>query len=126
MEEQAPAGGMPEEVTRSLSAVWKRYAASRPEDVETRIVGNRVLCVLRDAVGDFEQGLSAQEGTDDGARDLISYRRDASAAVARATHRRVLAFISDHDAKSGTATEIFLLDGDLRSAQMGTAGWIAR
>ena len=126
MEEQAPAGGMPAEVTRSLSTVWKRYAASRPADVETRIIGNRVLCVVRDAVGDFQLGLSSQEATDGAARDLTSYRREASAAVAKATHRRVLAFVSDHDAKSDTATEIFLLDGDPRPAEMGTAGWIAR
>lgn len=128
MDEEAPTGGMPEEVTRSLSAVWKRYATARPDAVETQISGNRVRCVLRDAVGDFEQGLSSQEETDGAVRDLISYRRDAAKAVAKATHRRVLAFISDHDVKTDTATEIFLLERDPRSSSsaMGTEGWIAR
>lgn len=126
MEEEAPSGGMPAEVTRSLSAVWKRYAANRPETVETEISGNRVRCVLRDAVGDFELGLSAQDDGDGAVRDMTTYRRDASAAVARATHRRVLAFISEHDAETDTATELFLLDRGPASAPMGTAGWIAR
>jgi hypothetical protein len=125
MEETAPDGGMSAEVTRSLSAVWKRYSATRPTNVETEIDGSKVRCVLRGAVGDFELGMSEQ-AEDDGARDMTSYRRDASAAVSRATHRRVLAFISKHDADTDTATEVFVLDRDTRSAPMGTEGWIAR
>ncbi len=126
MDEEAPTGGMPAEVTRSLSAVWKRYSATRPPAVETEIRGNKVRCVLHDAVGDFELGLSAQDAADGAARDLTSYRREASAAVAKATHHRVLAFISEHDAKTDTATELFLLDRDPKPAPMGDAGWIAR
>jgi hypothetical protein len=126
MEGETPTGGMPAEVTRSIGAVWKRYAANRPDNVETRISGNKVLCVLHDAVGDFELGLSEQDETEGTARDMTSYRREASAAVAKATHRRVLAFISEHNAKTDTATELFLLDGESRAAEMGTPGWIAR
>jgi uncharacterized protein YbcI len=126
MEQETPTGGMPAEVTRSIGAVWKRYAATRPAVIETDISGNRVRCVLRDAVSEFELGLSSQDETDGALRDLTSYRREASAAIAKATHHRVLAFISDHDEKTDTATELFLLDRDPRPAAMGTAEWIAR
>jgi hypothetical protein len=126
MEEEAPTGGMPAEVTRSLGAVWKRYAATRPAGMETVIQGNRVECVMRDAVADFELGMAAQDQADGKVRDLTTYRRDASAAVAKATHHRVLGFISEHDAKTDIATEVFLLDRDPRPSQMGTEKWIAR
>ena len=118
---------MSTEVSRSIATVWKRYAASRPADAHTEISGRVVRCTITDAVEDFENGMAerlAAEG--EGARDMTSYRREASAAVAKATGRRVMAFVSDHDSKTDVATEIFVLDSSLRPVPIGEEGWIAR
>lgn len=128
-DETSPPADLPTEVTRSLTALWKRYAIERPAEAETEISGSVVRCVLHGAVENFEKGMAAQADDDrDGksARDVTTYRRDAAAAVSKATHKRVLAFISDHDAKTDVATEVFVLDGSLRNAPMGSEGAIAR
>jgi uncharacterized protein YbcI len=126
-EETSPAADIPAEVTRSLATVWKNYAAERPEDAETEISGDVVRCVLRGAVASFEEGMAAQpDGDGEFRRDLNTYRRDAAKAVTRVTHRRVLAFISKHDAKTDVATEVFILDDTRRRAPMGTEGAIVR
>jgi hypothetical protein len=117
----------PAEVTRSLTAVWKRYAGERPEDAETEISGDVVRCVLRGAVASFDAGMSAQaDGSGEPPRDAISYRRDAANAVSRVTRRRVLAVISERDTKTDVATEVFILDAARRTRPMGSEGAVAR
>ena len=69
---------------------------------------------MNDAVADFDAGLdvaSTQEIETGGRRlTMYTFRREAMEAVTRITHRRVLAFVSDHDAKTNTATETFIID----------------
>jgi uncharacterized protein YbcI len=108
--------GVPAEISSSLSSVWKEYAGERPSGAETQIRGNRVRCVLNDAVDMLNDGLTAAEleaeESTDGSRRLTqsTFRRDAIAAVRRATGRRVVALVSDHDTKTDVATEVFLLE----------------
>jgi uncharacterized protein YbcI len=109
---------LPARISSSLALVWRRYAGQRPTSVETAIVGTRISCVLADSVQGFDQGMAASELDDAGrtgpAPTLASYRREAIEAVAKATRQRVMAFVSDHDAKSDVATEVFILDGPPR------------
>jgi hypothetical protein len=109
-----PSPGLPAEVTASLRSVWRKYAAESPEEAETQIRGRVVRCVLQDAVSEFDKGMTAAAELDDdeAARRLTPnrYRREASAAVARVTKRRVMAFVSDHDADTDVATEVFILE----------------
>ena len=101
-------------------------ATKRPANPSTVISGNVVRCTLPDAVRDFEEGAVGEEGEEiDRAGRVVSYRRDASAAVARSAHCRVLAQISDHDADTDTATETFILDISPARAAFGDPGWIA-
>jgi len=104
--------GLTAEINSSLSAVWGRYATVRPKGAETEISDNVVRCTFTDSVKSFEQGMSedADAGENGHGRTVTTYERDASAAVAKATHRRVLAFISKHDEKTDAATEVFILD----------------
>lgn len=114
-------------ITRSLADVWRRYAANRPAQAETQISGRVVRCTITDGVGDFEAGMAEHLAEDgDAVRDVTGYRREASAAVAKATGRRVMAFVSKHDAKTDVATETFVLDASLTPVRMGEEGWIAR
>jgi len=114
------AGEMPADISSSLGSLWKQYSGERPADIQTEIRGTKIACVLKDAVGGFADNLTlaAAEGPDPDpeARKLTStnYRHDAIQAVARVTHRRVMAFISDHDAKTDVATEVFIVDSPPR------------
>jgi hypothetical protein len=120
-DESSPPPNTPAEVTRSLSAVWKRYAYERPENAETEISGDVVRCVFRGAVANFDAGMAAQAESDgESPRDLTDYRRDAARAVSRATRRRVLAVISKRDAKTDVATEVFILDATPRTGASGS------
>ena len=124
---QNPPVTLPVKVIRSLADVWRRYAASRPSQAHTEISGRVVRCTIPDGVKDFELGMAelvAADGED--ARDLTSYRREATAAVAKSTGRRVMAFVSKHDAKTNDATETFVLDASVSPVPMGEEGWIAR
>jgi hypothetical protein len=105
---------LPSEITKSFGSVWRRYSDDEPSDAQTEIDGNVVRCLLKDAVGGFNRGMT--HGSKETERPLTeaSYRRDAMTAVARTTRRRVLAFVSDHDAKTDVAREVFILEPERR------------
>ena len=106
------------EITKSFGSVWRRYSDEQPSDAQTEVDGNVVRCVLTDAVGGFNKGMTPAATEEDPSPERplteASYRRDAIAAVARTTRRRVLAFVSDHDAKTGVAREVFILEPERR------------
>jgi hypothetical protein len=112
--ETARPPGLPAEISSALASVWNQYASERPSGAETVIRGNRVKCVLTDAVQMLNEGLTAAEteqGRDGGRRLTPStFRNDAIAAVTRVTRCHVVAFVSDHNTKTDVATEIFRLE----------------
>jgi hypothetical protein len=105
---------LPSEITKSFTSVWRQYAGEQPGDAQTEIEGDVVRCVLKDAVGGFDKAMLAAQSAEapETGRPLTqaSFRMDAVAAVTRVTRRRVLAFVSDHDAKTGVAREVFILE----------------
>jgi uncharacterized protein YbcI len=109
-----PQSGLPAEIGNSLAMVWRRYVGRRPSSVETTVNGTRVACLVRDSVHDFDVAMTAgevdAEGTSPAIPTVAGYEREAIKAVANVTRRRVVAFVSDHNAKSDTAKEVFLLD----------------
>jgi uncharacterized protein YbcI len=106
--------GLPAEISNSLALVWKRYAGRRPTDVETVVNGTKVACVLRDSVKGFDHALTPGQVDDDGeplpVRTISGYKQEAIEAVAKATRQRVVAFVSNHDADSDVAKEVFILE----------------
>ena len=102
------------ELTESLSSLWTRYAGKRPSNGRTEIHGNVVTCVLADGVGDFNRSMLASQAHDTvdsvGELTAAAYKRDAVAAVVRATRQRVASFVSSHDRDTDVATEIFTLE----------------
>ena len=69
--------------------------------------------VLAQGTSEFEQGMAAEAREGEAPlpeRTMYGYKRDTSAAVAKVTGRRVMAMISKHDAKTGVATETFILE----------------
>ena len=102
------------ELTQSFVSLWTQYAGKPPTDARTEIRGNVVTCVLADGVGDFNRSMLASQAHDtvDGVGELTAaaYKRDAVAAVVRATRQRVASFVSSHDRDTDVATEIFTLE----------------
>jgi len=115
--------GLPAEVSRSLTSVWNQYAGARPGGAATEIRGNRVQCVLSDAVRALDERFAAAEAEADPCTEngrpqtRAAFRNDAIAAVGRVTGRRVVAFVSDHDTERDVATEVFLLDSAPRASR---------
>jgi hypothetical protein len=109
---------LPSEITKSFGSVWRRYSDEEPSDAQTEIDGDVVRCLLKGAVGGFNRAMASARADEsqEAERPLTeaSYRRDAMAAVARTTRRRVLAFVSDHDAKTDVAREVFILEPQRR------------
>jgi uncharacterized protein YbcI len=106
-------GGIRARITDALVALWTDYAGKRPGAARTELRDNVVTCVLVDAVGDYDAGLTAShDGASKGAPRLsrATYKRDAAAAVASLTGRRVISFISSHDPDTDVATETFTLE----------------
>ena len=108
------------EIGGSLASVWKRYAGVRPDDVDTVFQGNRVACVVTGAIDEFERGIKGEREDEEAAGLRLTaagYKREASAAVAKHTRRRVMAVVSDHDADAGTSNEVFILEPQLRKVK---------
>jgi hypothetical protein len=97
-----------EEISRMMGSVWQRHTGERPSSISTEIGTDKVKCVI---VGD-----AAPEAADEADMQvamLISVSDQRNAAidfVRRATHRRVVGFISNRDDKAGTSTQTFILD----------------
>jgi len=109
------------DLTKSFVLLWTQYAGKPPTDARTEIRGNVVTCVLADGVGDFNRSMIASQAHDTvggvgvgvggvGELTAAAYKRDAVAAVVRATHQRVASFVSSHDRDTDVATEVFTLE----------------
>ncbi|MGH2985388.1 MAG: Na-translocating system protein MpsC family protein [Solirubrobacterales bacterium] len=109
-----PEDALQAEITDALVAVWVRYAGKHPTAARTEIRDNIIICVLVDAVRDYDAALVASEATDAdaGATRVTSaaYKSEAAATVAALTGRRVTSFISSHDPETDVATETFTLE----------------
>jgi uncharacterized protein YbcI len=103
------------QINGSIASAWARFAGARPGQTETTIRGNVVRCVMSDAA--FEPPPDETEGAeelDPRRGSEAGYRRDAIAAIARATGYPVAALINDHSSKDGVATAVFILDDRAR------------
>jgi len=92
----APDSQIGDEIGRAVGTIWQRRGGARPKLVSTEVSGDVIRCVI-------EEGAD-----DDGAGDDAA--QEATAAVARITKRTVSAFIAKRDAKSGVATQTFILE----------------
>lgn len=110
----APPPTLSTEIGSSLASVWARYVGARPAGAETEVDGNVVRWTLAGGTGEFDASMAADDEEDaerSGPRRTVTgYKRELTAAVARTTHRRVTAVISKQDAKTGAATETFILE----------------
>ena len=112
----APVDGLPAEVSRSLESVWARHAGASPQEVETVIRADTVICTIRGGTVEFSEGMvdprSFLGEKAKAAAEASTYKSDALAAVEEATGRPVRFFASRSDSAADVATEIFTLEDD--------------
>jgi hypothetical protein len=98
-----------DDIARSLGAVWHRFSGNRPKAMSVEIKSDVVRCVFEEnpaedpADGDVAPAAGPGVGS-------LRFRYDATAAVARATHQRVVAFIPKRDRKTQIVTQTYILD----------------
>jgi hypothetical protein len=90
--------GITEEIARSLSSIWQRRTGERPSSVSAKLDGDVVNCAIE-----------ADDPPEDPS-DASGYRQEACAAVTKIAHRRVAAYITGSDAKTGAATQKFIFE----------------
>ena len=100
-----------DEISRSMGSVWARHTGERPTSISTEVGTDRVRCVITG-----ELAPAADEADEPDAQPAVlltvsAQRSEAIESVRRATHRRVVGFISRRDDDAGTSTQTFVLDG---------------
>jgi primosomal replication protein N len=97
-----------DEISRSMGSVWARHTGARPDSISTEISADKIRCVIEGSttppVDDEAEAQVAMLLTATGQKS------EAIESVRRATHRRVVGFISKRDDKAGTSTQTFILD----------------
>jgi hypothetical protein len=95
------------EIARSLSSIWLRFAGHRPRSMTVEMEPNVVRCVIEEGDGNDDTESAVEPGL---SPESPSFSYNATAAITRATGRRVVAFIPKRDKKTLTSTQTFILD----------------
>ena len=96
-------------MARSLGSIWQSFSGQRPKSTSVEIDRNVVTCVIGEGVPDPDGDITSDARLS--SRGL-EYR--ATAAVAKATGRQVVAFIPKRDKKTEVSTQKFILDRPLQ------------
>lgn len=100
-----------DQIARSLGSVWLRFSGQRPKSTTVEIDKHVVRCTIQERSPDEADEDDAETDREPGlSPDSPSFNYNASAAIARATGRRVVAFIPKRDAKAHVSTQTFILD----------------
>ena len=97
-----------DEIARSLGTVWQRFSGDRPQSTEVEVGKNAVTCVITPR----DESTGDQDGEERSEPELsqAGLEYNATAAIARITGRRVVAFIAKRDKGTQVSTQTFLLD----------------
>src|SRR3954464_12397391 len=108
-------GSLAAAVSRHVVRLFAEYTGRGPTRARTLIRENVVLCVTQDGMTKAERRL-AQEGEIDLVVTIrrkfqTTMRGDLVGGIEVLTGRKVVSFLSDHNAETDHAAEIFVLDG---------------
>ena len=114
--DQRTPGSLSAAISRHVVRLFSEYTGRGPTRVRTTIRVSVVLCVAQDNMTKGERRL-VESGE---AETVVSIRRkfqstmrvDLVSGVELLTGRKVVSFMSDHDAITDHAAEVFVLDGD--------------
>ena len=122
-EERTP-GSLSAAISNHVVRLFAEYTGRGPTRARTTIRDGVVVCVTEDTLTKAERRLT-QEGEGElvvtvRRRFQSTMRDDLVAGVELLTGRRVVAFLSDHDAGADMAAEVFVLDGAPRLSEAPT------
>jgi uncharacterized protein YbcI len=109
------AGSLSADISTLVVRLFAEYTGRGPTKARTTIRDDTVTCVTQDTMTKAERRLVAE-----GETDLVvtirrkfqtTMREDLVGGVELLTGRKVLSFMSDHDADHDYAAEVFILDG---------------
>jgi uncharacterized protein YbcI len=111
-----PTGQLAAAISKHIVRLYSEYTGRGPTRVRTTIRENHLLCIAQDSMTKGERRL-VEAGEAD---TVVSIRRkfqatmrdDLIGGVELLTGRKVVSFMSDHDAVTDHAAEIFVLDGE--------------
>ena len=109
-----PAYSLPAAISRHVVRLFSEYTGRGPTKARTVISDNVIVCVTHDTLTKGERRLVA-----DGESALVvsirrtfqqTMREDLDSGIELLIGRKVLSFMSDHDADHDYAAEVFVLD----------------
>ena len=109
-----PGFSLPAAISRHVVRLFSEYTGRGPTKARTMISDNVIVCVTHDTLTKGERRLVA-----DGEAELVvsirrtfqqTMREDLVSGIELLTGRKVLSFMSDHDADHDYAAEVFVLD----------------
>jgi uncharacterized protein YbcI len=114
VEEHTPGRSLPMEISNLVVRLFSEYTGRGPNKARTIIRDNLVICVTHGNMTKGERRL-VQEG--EGAM-VVSVRRkfqttmqdDLIGGIELLTGRKVVSFLSDHNAETDHAAEVFVLE----------------
>ena len=114
VEEHIPGRSLPMEISNLIVRLFSEYTGRGPNKARTIIRDNLVICVTHGNMTKGERRL-VQEG--EGAM-VVSVRRkfqttmqdDLIGGIELLTGRKVVSFLSDHNAETDHAAEVFVLE----------------
>jgi uncharacterized protein YbcI len=126
--ERAP-GTLSADISRLVVRLFAEYTGRGPTKARTTIRDDTIICVTEDSMTKAERRLTAEGETD----LVVTIRRkfqstmrdDLVGGIELLTGRKVLSFMSDHDADHDYAAEVFILDGPPIVAAAGDNGTAA-
>jgi hypothetical protein len=98
------------EIARSLGSVWLRFSGQRPKSTTVEMGEDVVRCVIEERAPDLGADEASDEPDGDPRLSPAGFKHNATAAIARITGRRVIAFIVKRDDETEVSTQTFLLD----------------
>ena len=113
-DERTP-GSLPAAISKHVVRLVAEYTGRGPTKARTTIRDNVVVCMTEDNMTKAERRL-VQEGE----RELVvtirrrfqtTMRDDLVSGIELLTGRKVVSFLSDHNAETDHAAEVFVLDG---------------
>jgi uncharacterized protein YbcI len=108
-------GSLSADISRLVVRLVAEYTGRGPTKARTTIRDDTIVCVTQDNMTKAERRLATEGETD----LVVTIRRkfqttmrdDLVGGVELLTGRKVLSFMSDHDADHDYAAEVFILDG---------------
>jgi uncharacterized protein YbcI len=115
-----PSDSLTAAISRHVVRLFAEYTGRGPTKARTSIRDNVIVCLTEETMTKAERRL-VQEGENELVVTIrrkfqTTMRDDLVGGIELLTGRKVLSFMSDHDANHDCAAEVFLLDGPPKAA----------